>query len=234
MLDPATKIRDDSDAIYYRDGVTTPFAEWVMRRARNDVYNVFCREFPAAPNRTVLDIGVSLVETAESNTIERLYPYQNKLTCAGLGDGQGFQQRYPQTKYVQIEAGHRLPFADGEFDIAYSNAVLEHVGGQAERTKFLSEAIRVSKAVFFAIPNHWFPIEHHTGTPLLHYVPSLFRKALKGGKKSYWSNVQNVDFLSKSSLRREFGDYADLRMKYCGIRLGPLSSNVALIIKRVE
>ena len=227
----ATKTKDESDAIYYRDGVKTPIAEWLMRRARQDIFGFFCQEFPANPTRTILDIGVSLVETAESNAIERLYPYQNKLTCAGIGDGHGFQKRYPEAKYVRIEPGRRLPFGDKQFDVAYSNAVLEHVGGEAERAAFLAEAVRVSKAVFFAIPNHWFPVEHHTGTPLIHYLPPLFRKFLKGGKKSYWADVKNVDFLSKSSLRHEFRNYTGLRMKYCGIRLGPFSSNVALVIK---
>jgi hypothetical protein len=230
----AAKSQDDGDAIYYRDGVTTPLAEWVMRHARRDVYDLFRREFTTTRETTILDIGVSLVETAESNALERLYPYQDKLTCAGLGDGEVVKRRYPNASYVRIEAGQRLPFADRQFDIAYSNAVLEHVGGRAERAQFLSEAIRVSKAVFFAIPNHWFPVEHHTGILLLHYLPSLFRSALKRGKKAYWSDSRNVDFLSKTSLRREFSAYSGLRMQYCGIRLGPFSSNVALMISRPE
>jgi SAM-dependent methyltransferase len=223
---------DDRDAIYYRDGVTNSLAEWAMNRARQDVYNEFCRSFAFDPATTILDIGVSMVETADSNALERFYPYKNKLTCAGLGDGAEFKQRYSEVQYVRIEAGERLPFADQQFDIAYSNAVLEHVGGPEQRAYFLSEACRVAKAIFFAIPNHWFPIEHHSGVPLVHYAPSLFRRVLRNGKKAFWSDRNNVDFLSKSSLRRELASFPNVDMTYCGLRLGCFSSNVALVIKR--
>jgi SAM-dependent methyltransferase len=219
-----------SDAIYYRDGVTNSFAERAMRAARRQIYELFCRELAPVPATTILDIGVSTVDGPEANTLEKLYPHPNMITCAGLDDGGDVKQTLPGVHYVQIASGSPLPFADKQFDIAYSNAVLEHVGGPKARMAFMSEAMRVAKSVFFAIPNRWFPIEHHTGLPFLHYAPSLFRRALSGGDKEYWTQQENLDFLSKSALCREFRQW-NPRLMYAGLVLGPFSSNVVMVCK---
>ncbi len=217
-----------SDAIYYRDGVTNSLAERGMRAARRQMYNLFCRELSPTSRTTILDIGVSTVDGPEANALEKLYPYPNMITCAGLDDGAEVKRTLPGVNYVKIAPDKRLPFDDKQFDIAYSNAVLEHVGGPEARKAFMSEAMRVSKSVFLAIPNRWFPIEHHTGLPFLHYSPSFFRRVLKGGEKDYWTRQENLDFLSKSILRHEFRQW-NPRLRYAGLMLGPLSSNVALV-----
>jgi SAM-dependent methyltransferase len=224
-------LEGQQDAIYYRDGVTNPLAEWLMGVARRHMYRLFCKEMAVTPGTSILDIGVSAVETLESNVLERLYPHRHMITCAGLSDGVSIRQHYPEVSYVQIAAGKRLPFEDKQFDVAHSNAVLEHVGGPQERASFLREALRVANSLFFTVPNRWFPVEHHSGILLLHYSPALFRRLLKHGKKSYWADQSNLDFLDKSTLRREFKEAAHLRLKNCGLRLGPFASNIALVIK---
>jgi SAM-dependent methyltransferase len=90
---------------------------------------------------------------------------------------------YPGIEYIKIFAGRPLPFRDGEFDVVYSNAVLEHVGGRDERRRFIKEALRIGRAVFITVPNRWFPVEHHTGVPILHFNKRLFRLALRRTKK---------------------------------------------------
>ncbi|MGZ8400923.1 MAG: methyltransferase domain-containing protein [Methyloceanibacter sp.] len=47
------------------------------------------------------------------------------MTCAGLGDGGNFLTAFPHLAYVQIAADNALPFADQEFDVVFSNAVLD-------------------------------------------------------------------------------------------------------------
>ena len=74
----------------------------------------------------------------------------------GLHDGEAFRQRYPTVRYVQGDAC-ALPFADGEFDLYFSNAVIEHVGGGERQRAFVAEALRVAPRVFITTPNRWFP-----------------------------------------------------------------------------
>ena len=122
-----------------------------------------------AGDDTILDVGVSDVVNDAANMMERKYPFAELITAVGLGSGEDFRAAYPQTAYKQIAANQRLPFADRQFDIATSNAVLEHVGSPAHQELFVHELIRVARKVFISVPNRYFPVEHHTAIPFLHY-----------------------------------------------------------------
>jgi SAM-dependent methyltransferase len=75
--------------------------------------------------------------------------------------------------------GKHLPFQGKAFDIVYSNAVVEHVGASEEQRQFISECLRVSRSLFIATPNRWFPLEPHTRIPFLGWLPyALFKKVV--------------------------------------------------------
>jgi SAM-dependent methyltransferase len=76
-----------------------------------------------------------------------------------------------------VADGRRLPFADGEFDVAVSNAVVEHVGGADDQRAFVHELCRVGRRIFVSTPNRWFPIEVHTLLPLVHWLPRARARA---------------------------------------------------------
>jgi SAM-dependent methyltransferase len=194
------------------------------------MYDLFSQQTRAGASTTIIDIGVSDVETEEANMLEKLHPYTQMITCAGTGTGAAILRAYPGVCFEHIEPGRPLPFPNHQFDIAYSNAVLEHVGGRDQRTEFIREALRVAKAVFIAVPNRWFPIEHHTGLPLLHYAPDLFRSVLRGTRYEYWSKPENLEFLDAALLRREWPEPTrPPRIVRTGINLGWFSSNLAII-----
>jgi ubiquinone/menaquinone biosynthesis C-methylase UbiE len=67
-------------------------------------------------------------------------------------------------------------YADGSFDLAFSNSVIEHVGSEQDAERFASEMQRVGKAFYCQTPNKWFPIEPHLGTIFLHWLPSLLER----------------------------------------------------------
>lgn len=70
--------------------------------------------------------------------------------------------------YVRADALH-LPFRDDAFDLVVSNAVIEHVGGEAEQRLFVAEHLRVALAWVITTPNRWFPIEAHTRAAFRHW-----------------------------------------------------------------
>jgi hypothetical protein len=103
-------------------------AERVSILARNRIYNDFLRLCRPMPKETILDLGVSDVTGDAANLLERRYPFPDRITAAGIGAGEAFRTAFPRVSYLQIAANQPLPFANRSFDIATSNAVLEHVG----------------------------------------------------------------------------------------------------------
>ncbi len=72
-------------------------------------------------------------------------------------------------KAVQAD-GRALPFLDDEFDIGFSNAVVEHLPDLDSQQAFVAELCRVSRRVFVTTPNRRFPIDTHTLVPLAHWL----------------------------------------------------------------
>jgi Methyltransferase domain. len=157
---------------------------------------------------SVLDVGVTSDFTyPQSNLFERLYPYPNQITCVGTEDGSHLMQEYPGLRYIPVISGQPLPFKDRQFDIVFSNAVLEHVGSRGEQARFVAELRRVSKAFFVTTPNRWFPVEHHTGLPFLHYLPpSLFRALIRNTRYRYWADEANLNILTVPEMAKLFPD----------------------------
>jgi SAM-dependent methyltransferase len=148
----------------------------ISLRSRKRKLQLFLDELQPTAETTVLDVGADELAFGEGdgcgtlNFFEELYPWPERITALGVQDGTGFRRRYPQIRYVQGDAC-ALPFADGEFDIVFSNAVIEHVGGRERQRKLVSEALRVGRRVFLTTPNRRFPIEVHTRLPLVHWLP---------------------------------------------------------------
>lgn len=65
--------------------------------------------------------------------------------------------------------GLALPLRPGTADFVVANAVIEHVGGEAEQRRFVEEQTRVSRCWVITTPNRWFPIESHTSTAFRHW-----------------------------------------------------------------
>jgi ubiquinone/menaquinone biosynthesis C-methylase UbiE len=74
--------------------------------------------------------------------------------------------------------GRALPFADGAFDIVFSNSVIEHVGEAADQRRFASEVMRVGRGFWVQTPNRWFPVEQHLLTPFVHWLPAGWQRSI--------------------------------------------------------
>jgi hypothetical protein len=101
--------------------------------------------------------------------------------------------RLPRPEYpgpfVQADVLAGLPFADGEFDLAYCSSVIEHVAPR-DRARFASEVSRVACGVFVQTPAWSFPIEPHSLLPFAHWLPvGLRRRYWRYGAAKGWEEI---------------------------------------------
>jgi SAM-dependent methyltransferase len=169
---------------------------------RNRKWRTFLDEIQPTPQTTVLDVGFANREVSPTaNYIERHYPWPENLTALGLDEPTEFRRRYPKVKAVRYD-GVDFPFADQTFDVVWSNAVIEHVGGFDRQVHFLKEMLRVGRRVFFSTPNRGFPMELHTRMPFVHWLPKpacdrILQRIGKG-----FATGDYMHLLYKSDLRR--------------------------------
>jgi hypothetical protein len=199
-------------------------------RMRRLMFAMFMEEFRPAATDTVLDLGVTSDQTYEhSNYFEALYPHKDRIVAAGLQDASFLETLYPGVRYVEADA-LRLPFADGSFDLIHSAAVIEHVGSSANQATMIAEALRVARrGICITTPNRWFPIEFHTVTPLIHWLPkpacrAIFRRLGFGPL----AEEATLNLMTEREIRFCTAPHSDWRFNYAGTRLWGWKSNLIL------
>jgi len=221
---------DIVDEKYYEAVPPKGMAERLLIAARDRIYRDFIQSMKPSPEDTILDVGVSDVINDGANVLERRYEPKRQIVACGIGEALEFQAEFPDIRYVRIEPNKRLPFKDGQFDIATANAVLEHVGSRDKQKFFVSELCRVAKRVFISVPHRYFPVEHHTALPILHYWDSTFRLACALTGKHKWALEENLILMSRRRLLDVVPPGRRAEIRPTGLKLGPFSSNLYLSI----
>lgn len=110
------------------------------------------------PHHRVLDLGSASLG---------LRAFEPELDITGV-------DRVPRPAYpgplVVADVTEPLPFADDEFDLAYSSSVIEHLP-PGTRAGFAAEVRRVARGYFVQTPAYGFPIEPHSLLPVAHWLP---------------------------------------------------------------
>jgi hypothetical protein len=108
----------------------------------------------------------------------------------------------PDTVSVAGDARRMPQFADREFDICFSNSVIEHVGSWADQESMAREVRRVAKAWFVQTPNRHFPLEPHFVFPGWQYFPVRLRAALHRRFDLGWMPRQPDPILARAEVER--------------------------------
>lgn len=221
--DEATRFR------YYQHTGGSGLASRLSLRVRRSMFELFMRELRPVASTRILDLGVTSEDgPPESNYLERWYPHPERIVCAGTQDAAFLEQRRQGLRFVRVRAGEPLPFADGEFDVVFSSAVVEHVGSTESQRAFVAEALRVARAFFVTTPNRWFPVELHTGLPLLHYLPPrVYRPIYRALGFGGYATEQTLHLLDARSLRALFA--AEMGVRVVPVRLFGVPSNLVAL-----
>lgn len=177
----------------------------ISKKSRTQKFQFFLRALAPLQTESILDVGVNDTEYSPTdNYLEKHYPFPHAITAVAHERLDHFRATYPHIKAI-VASGTKLPFEDSAFDIAYSNAVIEHVGNRDAQKTFLTELFRVSKRGYITTPNRRFPIEVHTRIPLLHlllpkkYFDAFLKRIGKG-----WAADDYMHLLSYADIETLF------------------------------
>jgi SAM-dependent methyltransferase len=206
---------DDSAA---RPGGERPGPAWrvtapITERSRRARFERFMRLMAPRQDERLLDVGITDKTARSSNFLEAWYPWPAQITGIARESSAAFVAAFPEVKFV-VADGRALPFKDGEFDVGFSNAVIEHVGSREQQGQFAAEITRTCGRVFLCTPNRWFPIDPHTLLPFVHWLPrSLRYPLLRATGNGHWASEEMLNPLSAGDLAALFPPGTNVRIE---------------------
>ena len=118
---------------------------------------------------------------------------------------------------IKGDATDLTKFKDQEFDIVFSNSVIEHLFSKENQKKMADEARRVGKCYYIQTPNFFFPIEPHWLFPFFHFLPvktrvfltqnfnlGHFKKAID--REESIQRVNEIKLLTEREMKELFPD----------------------------
>ena len=223
-----------SDKDYFDRAYNFSIFDKISIFARRQIFKVFIKNIKPLSHEKIIDIGVfGGSQDPSMNFLEQFYQYPKNITAIGVEDAVFLERQYPGLKFVKILPNQPLPFDNDEFDIGFSNAVIEHVGSIKNQKYFLEEAIRICHRLFITTPNRFYPVEFHTRLPVLHWLPQpFFRKILKIMKLEFYSKEENLNLLGKKQLLDLIPLQYRKKTKLLSYRFFGLVSNWILIVQK--
>ncbi|NJM55979.1 MAG: class I SAM-dependent methyltransferase [Verrucomicrobiae bacterium] len=123
----------------------------------------------------------------------------------------------PLFDFAYGDACNLSDFADGSFDLAHSNSLIEHVGQWRQMHACAGEIRRVATEYYVQTPYLWFPVEPHFRAPFFAWLPEQARARLLMrfdlgyiGKAATlhqaMADVQSINLLDLAQMRALFPD----------------------------
>jgi hypothetical protein len=147
-------------------------ARVLHRRLRDEKVRAFFRLLSPQEADSLLDVGGTV---GIHNEFAELHGFFSDTTLLNLTDS-----AMKRVRDVRLLCGdaRAIPLPDKSVDWVFSNAVIEHVGNEADQLAMAAEIGRVARKGFFvSTPNRWFPLDPHTYLPLVHYFVRDYTKA---------------------------------------------------------
>lgn len=144
--------------------------------------------------------------------------------------------KYDNLVSVSGNATDLSEYKSNEFDIAFSNSVIEHLYTNENQKKMADEIIRVGTYHYVQTPNKYFIIEPHYLLPFFQFIPkrirfwiltktclSRFRKWPKKNARQY---LDEIVLLSENDLRKLFPSSRIWKEKFLGMSKSFVAHNL--------
>lgn len=166
----------------------------------------------------ILDVGGSIVFW------ETFLPDEwanAQITILNLSIPKEKPQKLTNLHCVCGNATNMPEFQDKQFDVVFSNSVIEHVGTLRQQKMMADEMRRIGKFCFLQTPNRYFPIEAHlSNVPYFYFLPEFLKIFIlandSGSKEQARYNLDRIRLLNFAELSMLFPCYTIKREKYFG------------------
>jgi SAM-dependent methyltransferase len=130
--------------------------------------------------RLRLETGTRVLDLGGNPRIWSVLPQRLHVTILNLPGHTGREKipSHHELRFVEGDACALDGFGSGDFDVVFSNSVIEHVGDSDRQEAFARTVRRLGRRFWVQTPARWFPIEAHTGVPFWWFLPESSRNAL--------------------------------------------------------
>jgi hypothetical protein len=135
----------------------------------------FWRECGIGENTSIVDIGGTMYFWNLARSLGLAVPRGIVVVNLKIKD-----PRVHPTGVVLVHGDARdlHNFRTGQFDVAFSNSVIEHLGDWQAQQSMARELRRVAKIYWIQTPDPRFPIEPHYLAPAIHWLPKRWHRRL--------------------------------------------------------
>ena len=192
-------------------------------RARARRWEMFMQAFPDIEKLRVLDLGGTI------NFWRNVPTKPAHVTLINLSDN-----HEPTDKEIAAVSGDACRASEvlaesnirPEFDLVFSNSLIEHVGGHSKRLELAEQVNKLAPRNWIQTPYRYFPIEPHWVFPAMQFLPVACRTQIAlrwplGGraetKEAARQNVLWTELLSVTDMREYFPQSVILHERIFGL-----------------
>src|SRR5688572_10905513 len=194
------------------------------------------REWANTKGATLVDgIGVGMYAVHLLEDSPRVYGFDIEMPR--------IVQAREHVPLTHVAAAEYLPYPADQFDLILSHEVLEHVQDDAAAIREMARVLRPGGRAVIFCPNRWYPFEthghywrgkyHFGNTPLINYLPDVWRNKLAPHVKAYRKRdlMHLIDGLPLRVVHhtRIFGAYDNIIARF-----GPLGRVLRGILQAME
>lgn len=193
-----------------------------FRRSRFLLFSRLIGSINSEQKLHILDVGGRIYFWEKMDFIKR---QDIEITILNLSME---MSKYLNIKCVVGNGCDMKEFVNNEFDIVFSNSVIEHVEDLKNQEMMAREIQRVGKRFFIQTPNYWFPLEPHFLTLGFQFLPTKakaflirhFNLGWHSRTKDYQQSIKvakSIRLLRKRELQKFFPEAIIIPEKFFGL-----------------